>query len=160
MANASIMILCMRSSPASLPRLVRNAGVYRSAPESVHPLFRRIPAHPSLARTYKTYLLTLFSCNQAIYLLRLIVNRGKRSIFRCCVFTDWQSGAFVCSVAVRSQHGHTMRPSGTISPHITQRSSEKYIMASSFSGGEIRLTVRRISPLFVTAQIAKSDGGS
>ena len=86
------------------------------------PLFRRIPARPLLARTYKTYLLTLFSCKSDFY-LRLIVNLGKRSIFRCCVFTDWQSGAFVCSVAVRSQHGHTMRPSGTISPHITQRSS-------------------------------------
>ena len=118
----------MWSSPASLPRLVCNAGVCRSAPESVHPLFRRIPAHPLPARTYKTYLLTLFSCNQAIYLLRLIVNRGKRSIFQCCVFTDWQSSVFACSVTARSQRRQTMRPSGMISPHITQRSSEKYII--------------------------------
>ena len=140
--------------------LVRNAGVRRSAPESVHPLFRRIPAHPLLAHIYKTYLLTLFSCNQVRYLLRLIINRGKRSAFRRCVFPDRQSGVLGCSEAARSQRRHTMRPSGMISPHITQRSSEKYIMAGSFLGGEIRLTVRRISPLFVTAQIAKSDGGS
>ena len=150
----------MRSSPASLPRLVCNAGVRRSAPESVHPLFRRIPARPLLARTYKTYLLTLFSCNQVIYLLRLIINRGKRSIFRCCVFPDRQSGVLDGSEAARSQRRHTIRPSGMISPHITQRSSEKYIMAGSFLGGEIRLTVRRISPIFAVAQIIKSCGGS
>ena len=72
----------MWSSPASLPRLVCNAGVCRSAPESVHPLFRRIPARPLPARTYKTYLLTLFSCKSDFY-LRLIVNRGKRSILGC-----------------------------------------------------------------------------
>ena len=149
----------MRSSPASLPRLVCNAGVRRSAPESVHPLFRRIPARPLLARTYKTYLLTLFSCKSDFY-LRLIVNRGKRSIFRCCVFPDRQSCVLDGSEAARSQRRHTIRPSGMISPHITQCSSEKYIIAGSFLGGEIRLTVRRISPIFAVAQIIKSCGGS
>lgn len=155
MANASIIVLCMRSShdPAMNRSPCRcfslRAGLCSGASSRTH----------WLAHT-KTYLLTLFSCNQVRYLLRLIINRGKRSAFRRCVFPDRQSGVLGCSEAARSQRRHTMRPSGMISPHITQRSSEKYIMASSFSGGEIRLTVRRISPLFVTAQIAKSDGGS
>ena len=98
------------------------------------PLFRRIPARPLPARTYKTYLLTLFSCKSGFY-LRLIVNQGKRRTFRCCIFPDWQSDVLGCSEAARSQRRHTMRPSGMISPHITQRSSEKYIMVILLCGG-------------------------
>ena len=124
----------MWSSPASLPRLVCNVGVHRSTPESVHPLFRRIPARPLLAHIYKTYLLTLFSCKSGFY-LRLIVNQGKRRTFRRCAFPDRQSGVLGCSEAARSQRRHTMRPSGMISPHITQRSSEKYIMVILLCGG-------------------------
>ena len=45
-----------------------------------------------------------------------------------------------------------MRPSGMISPHITQRSSEKYIMASILSISEMRLTVKRISLFFAVKQ--------
>ena len=45
-----------------------------------------------------------------------------------------------------------MRPSGMISPHITQRSSEKYIIANSFWGGGIRLTVKCIPPFFAVKQ--------
>lgn len=45
-----------------------------------------------------------------------------------------------------------MRPSGMILPHITQRSSEKYIMASILSISEMRLTVKRISLFFAVKQ--------
>ena len=45
-----------------------------------------------------------------------------------------------------------MRPSGMISPHITQRSSEKYIIANSFWGGGIRLMVKRIPLFFAVKQ--------
>ena len=53
-----------------------------------------------------------------------------------------------------------MRPSGMISPHITQRSSEKYIMVKILSIGGIRLTVKRIPPFSRLYQAAKSGGGS
>ena len=45
-----------------------------------------------------------------------------------------------------------MRPSGMISPHITQRSSEKYIMVNILSVGELRLTVKRNSLFFAVKQ--------
>ena len=149
----------MWSSPTSLPWLVCNAGVRRSAPESVHPPFRHIPARPLLARTYKTYLWTLFCCNQVIY-LRLIVNRGKRSAFRRCAFPDWQSSVFACSVTARSQRRQTMRPSGMISPHITQRSSEKNIMVGSFLGWRNTSHGETHFAIFRAVQIVKSGGGS
>jgi len=104
--------------------------------------------------------LTLFSCKSGFYLLRLIVNPGKRSAFRRCVFPDRQSGVLDGSEAARSQRRHTMRPSGMISPHITQCSSEKYIMVNSFFSSGIRLTVKRIAPFTRLYQAAKSGGGS
>ena len=39
-----------------------------------------------------------------------------------------------------------------ISPHITQRSSEKYITANILSVGEMRLTMKRISSFFAVKQ--------
>ena len=132
MANASIIVLCMRSShdPAMNRSQCRRLSLRT---ESVSPPIPCIPANP-LARTYKTYLLTLFSCKSGFY-LRLIVNQGKRRTFRRCAFPDRQSGVLGCSEAARSQRRHTMRPSGMISPHITQRSSEKYIMVILLCGG-------------------------
>ena len=54
MANASIMILCMRSSPAGLPWPVCNTGGCRSVPEPVFASwFRNIPARLLLAHAYK-----------------------------------------------------------------------------------------------------------
>ena len=85
-ANASIIILCIWSSPASLPRLVCNVGVHRSTPESVHPLFRRIPARPLLAHIYKTYLLTLFSCKSGYLPVAVDYQPGKTQCLSALCF--------------------------------------------------------------------------
>jgi len=64
MANASIIVLCMRSSHDSAMNRSQCRRLSLRT-ESVSPPIPRIPAHP-LARTYKTYLLTLFSCQAGL----------------------------------------------------------------------------------------------
>lgn len=134
MANASIIVFCMRSShdPAMNRSQCRCFSLRTGIGITSHSAHPRVP----IGSHIQTYLLTLFSCKSGFY-LRLIVNQGKRRTFRCCIFPDWQSDVLGCSEAARSQRGHTMRPSGMISPHITQRSSEKYIMVILLCGGNV-----------------------